>query len=128
MAMVSVRWFTTHPAPHGCALALFCALCMHCLCQMADHKSGYPYMFCGTTTGDILGINMKSYQMQFLVPVKDKFSLGVSALSIINFRDDCTYDFLVGTGDGLVGRYEMKVHMDKHHHMNATWKHHCDVK
>lgn len=95
---------------------------------MADHKSSYPYMFCGTTTGDILGINMKSYQMQFLVPTKDKFSLGVTALSIINFRDESTYDFLVGTGDGLVGRYEMKVHMDKHHHMNATWKHHNDVK
>merc|ERR1719334_1431667 len=84
-------------------------------------------MFCGTTTGDILGINMNSHQMQFIIPVKDKFSLGVTALSLVGYHDS-TFDFLVGTGDGLVGRYEAKVSMDKSHKMNATWKHHPGIK
>jgi len=95
--------------------------------EMADHKSNNPYMFCGTTTGDILGVNMNSHQMQFCVPGKDKFSLGVSAISLVNYQKD-TFDFLIGTGDGLVGRYEMKVTTDKSHHVNATWKHHCGIK
>ncbi|KAK7113715.1 cilia- and flagella-associated protein 52-like [Littorina saxatilis] len=90
--------------------------------EMVDHKSDHPYMFCGTSTGDILGVNIRSYQMQFVVPGKDKFSLGVTAISIVNYHDSM-YDFLIGTGDGLVGKYQLKVAMDKRHHVIATWKH-----
>lgn len=97
--------------------------------KMADDKSDkLPYMFCGTTTGDILAVNLKSNQMQFVLPVKDKFSLGVTALAITGFRDPNTYDFLVGTGDGLVGRYEIKVTIDKHNKATATFKHHQGVQ
>jgi len=95
--------------------------------EMADDKCDFDYLFCGTTTGDILGVNLKTFQMQFLVPAKEKFSQGVTALSLVNYKDKC-FDFLVGTGDGLVGRYELKVAVDKKNYISATFKHHSTVK
>lgn len=95
--------------------------------EMADHKSDYSFFFCGTTTGDIMCINIKYCQLQLIVPAKERFSQGVTALSLITFHNDC-FDFLVGTGDGLVGRYEMKVTLDKKNHLTTTWKHSAAVK
>ena len=96
--------------------------------QLADHISNYPYMFCGTTTGDILAVNMKPpYQLQFQVPNKELFTMGVTTLSILKCEDN-TFDFLVGTGSGIVGRYETKVSVVKGHKVQGTWKHHSGVE
>ena len=56
-----------------------------------------PFFFCGTTTGDIVGVNMKTKFFQFHGPEKDCFSLGVETLSLIQ-----SGQLLVGAGDGEV--------------------------
>ena len=57
------------------------------------------YFFCGTTTGDLLAINMRSYHFQTYGPEhKDKkFSLGVTTMALLK-----TGDIIVGAGDGTV--------------------------
>ena len=60
---------------------------------MAEDDS---FFYCGTTTGDIIGVNMASNNFQVQGP-KELFSLGVTALSLLP-----TGDLLVGTGDGTV--------------------------
>ncbi|XP_047143851.1 cilia- and flagella-associated protein 52 isoform X1 [Hydra vulgaris] len=54
------------------------------------------YMYCGTTSGDILQINMKTKLLSQYGPLKDKFSLGI--LSIL-LKDN---EFLIGAGDGTI--------------------------
>ncbi|XP_076451553.1 cilia- and flagella-associated protein 52-like [Babylonia areolata] len=89
--------------------------------ELADDL-GVPYILCGTETGDILGImNSSTPQLQFLVPQKERFSLGVTALSIISACKD-GLQLLVGTGDGMVGSYDLKWSVDKSHHVQATFK------
>lgn len=103
-----------------------CHNILHSCCslsQVVDHLFEPGYVFCGTTSGDILGINMKSCFLQFLVPHKERFSLGVSALSFIAAQDCHTLEFLLGTGDGLLGRYEIKISRDKKDKIVATLKH-----
>jgi hypothetical protein len=56
-----------------------------------------PFFFCGTTTGDIIGINMRTRFFQVQGPKKELFSLGVTALALLK-----SGDFLVGAGDGEV--------------------------
>ncbi|KAA0187408.1 WD repeat-containing protein 16 [Fasciolopsis buskii] len=53
--------------------------------------------FCGTSTGDILAISMKTGLLQLIAPEKDKYSLGVT--SITTMQDSV---ILIGTGDGVV--------------------------
>lgn len=56
------------------------------------------YFYCGTSTGDIMAVNMSSKIFQGLGPKdKEKFSLGVTALSMLS-----SGDLLVGAGDGNV--------------------------
>ncbi|XP_030062176.1 cilia- and flagella-associated protein 52 [Microcaecilia unicolor] len=55
------------------------------------------YLYCGTTTGDILSINVKSKLLNAYGPEKEKFSQGITALAVLK-----TGDFLVGSGDGKV--------------------------
>lgn len=71
---------------------------------MRNSSSSFPQVapddsifYCGTTTGDILGINMQSRLFQFIGPEKDRFSLGVTALVMMP-----TGEFIVGGGDGTV--------------------------
>ncbi|KAM8945316.1 cilia- and flagella-associated protein 52 [Pelodytes ibericus] len=51
--------------------------------------------YCGTSTGDILKMNMKNKLLNSCAPQKDRFSLGVTALTILK-----TGEFLIGSGDG----------------------------
>ena len=62
--------------------------------QMNEDDS---YFYCGTTTGDILGINSKTRLFQHIGPKKDKFSLGVTAMSMLK-----NGEIVVGAGDGTV--------------------------
>ncbi|CAL9700418.1 unnamed protein product [Knipowitschia caucasica] len=53
------------------------------------------YVLCGTTSGDIMRVNMKSSFLSDCGPVKTKYSLGVTALSLLN-----SGHILVGSGSG----------------------------
>ena len=63
------------------------------------------FFYCGTTTGDIMAVNMKScfFQVHGPQPKKSKngsegpFSLGITAMKLLE-----NGDFLVGAGDGTV--------------------------
>ena len=64
-----------------------------CIKVAEDDQSFY----CGTTSGDILEINMKTRLFRHYGPQKEKFSLGIQALQILK-----TGDVLIGAGDGTV--------------------------
>ncbi|XP_026159843.1 cilia- and flagella-associated protein 52 isoform X1 [Mastacembelus armatus] len=53
------------------------------------------YIFCGTTSGDIMKINLKTGLLSDFGPVKSKYSLGVSVLKMLK-----SGDLLVGSGSG----------------------------
>lgn len=61
---------------------------------MADDDS---FFYLGTTTGDILKMNPRTKLLADTGPVKDKFSLGVSALKCLKMGG-----LLVGSGAGLL--------------------------
>lgn len=69
--------------------------------QMDDRDENSPYFYCGTSTGDILAINMKTKRFQFKAPDKNNFENGVTALAHLKNNN-----FLVGTGCGKL--YELK--------------------
>ncbi|XP_050394458.2 cilia- and flagella-associated protein 52 [Patella vulgata] len=107
--------------------------------EMVDEQDP-PYFFCGTTTGDILVVNMDSQRLQFVVPEKNKFSLGVTALAFVRIseRDEhlnrdgtktClpTFEFLVGAGDGELGEYKIKLSVQANK-VKATMVHKQNVK
>ncbi|KAM6939824.1 cilia- and flagella-associated protein 52 [Xenentodon cancila] len=54
-------------------------------------------IFCGTTSGDIMKINMKTGLLNDYGPVKAKYSLGVGALRLLK-----SGDLLVGSGSGTL--------------------------
>ncbi|KAM4691350.1 cilia- and flagella-associated protein 52 [Rhinophrynus dorsalis] len=53
------------------------------------------WFYCGTSTGDILKMNTKTKLLNSCGPQKGRFSLGVSALTVLK-----TGEFLIGSGDG----------------------------
>ncbi|EDV27747.1 Cilia- and flagella-associated protein 52 [Trichoplax sp. H2] len=53
--------------------------------------------YCGTTTGDILQVNMNTHLMKDYGPQKERLSLGILSLSLLT-----TGDILAGAGDGTV--------------------------
>uniref|UniRef100_F7ASK1 Cilia- and flagella-associated protein 52 n=2 Tax=Ciona intestinalis TaxID=7719 RepID=F7ASK1_CIOIN len=55
------------------------------------------YFYCGTTSGDILKMNMKTKLVANYGPAKGKFSRGIADIKILK-----TGDLLVGAGDGTV--------------------------
>ncbi|KAI2663503.1 Cilia- and flagella-associated protein 52 [Labeo rohita] len=55
------------------------------------------YFYCGTTSGDILKVNLKTRLLNSCGPVKQKFSKGVNTLKVLK-----TGDILVGSGDGML--------------------------
>ncbi|XP_037830552.1 cilia- and flagella-associated protein 52 isoform X2 [Kryptolebias marmoratus] len=55
------------------------------------------FIFCGTTSGDILKINLKMTRLYDCGPVKAKFSQGISILRILK-----SGDLLVGSGSGTL--------------------------
>ena len=68
-----------------------------CMEVTSDDK----YVYCGTTSGDILAINMSSYNLQSLSSEKERISLGVASLSLL-----IKGDLLIGGGDGTVCVYK----------------------
>ncbi|XP_078426734.1 cilia- and flagella-associated protein 52 [Cetorhinus maximus] len=55
------------------------------------------FFYCGSTSGDILMISMKTGLLNNYGPLKNKFSLGITA--IVELKSG---DILVGSGDGVV--------------------------
>ncbi|PIK54041.1 hypothetical protein BSL78_09070 [Apostichopus japonicus] len=55
------------------------------------------YFYCGTTSGDVLKMNIKNHILSFFGPEKDKFSMGVTSLALVK-----TGAILIGGGDGTV--------------------------
>ncbi|XP_030639152.1 cilia- and flagella-associated protein 52 [Chanos chanos] len=55
------------------------------------------FFYCGTTSGDIMKVNMKTRLLNVFGPVKQKFSKGVNTLKVLK-----TGDLLVGSGDGMI--------------------------
>ncbi|KAJ8363474.1 hypothetical protein SKAU_G00123050 [Synaphobranchus kaupii] len=53
------------------------------------------FFYCGTTTGDILKVNLNTKLLNSCGPTKRKFSMGVNCLKVLK-----TGDVLVGTGKG----------------------------
>lgn len=91
-----------------------------------DQDENKPYFFCGTTTGDILCINMSSNILQFEVPSKNKFSLGVTALTFVRYADK-RFNMIVGTGNGTVGNYDISVEIKNGNQVKAALKHRTDA-
>ena len=65
------------------------------ICLSADDKVAY----CGTSSGDILEINVERAAYVRMGPVKSRFGQGVSAMSALPGGD-----LLVGSGDGTISR------------------------
>ncbi|KAA3670976.1 uncharacterized protein DEA37_0000354, partial [Paragonimus westermani] len=59
--------------------------------------------YCGTTTGDILGINMNTALLQIIAPEKNKYSLGITAIKTMP-----NSTILIGSGDGVIQEYQVK--------------------
>uniref|UniRef100_A0A8C7CK72 Cilia- and flagella-associated protein 52 n=1 Tax=Oncorhynchus kisutch TaxID=8019 RepID=A0A8C7CK72_ONCKI len=54
------------------------------------------FFYCGTTSGDILKVNLKARLLNSCRPRKQKFSKGVNTLKVLK-----SGDILVGSGDGM---------------------------
>lgn len=65
--------------------------------KMDDADSSRPFFYCGTSTGDVLAINMTTKLFQSQTPAKMNFARGVTALAHLKNNN-----FLVGTGCGEV--------------------------
>ena len=61
------------------------------------------YVYCGTKTGDIFEVNIEKAIYKRVGPVKRLFSLGVSAIRILQ-----NGDLLVGTGEGKLARISIQ--------------------
>lgn len=92
-----------------------------------DQDEKRPYFFCGTTTGDILCINRNTNILQFEVPEKNKFSLGVTAISFVKMTEK-GFNLLVGSGAGVVGNYDIGFDVESGNKQKAFLKHRADVK
>ncbi|XP_077979702.1 cilia- and flagella-associated protein 52-like [Glandiceps talaboti] len=64
-------------------------------CIVMDEDDSFFY--CGTTSGDILQVNANRCILAHYGPAKTKFSLGVTALTLVK-----TGEIMVGAGDGEV--------------------------
>lgn len=92
-----------------------------------DQDEKLSYFFCGTTTGDILCINKNTNILQCEVPGKNKFSLGVTAISFVKMTDK-GFNLLIGTGNGIVGNYEIGVAFENANKVKAIFKHRNDIQ
>lgn len=66
---------------------------VHCIQVTEDDQ----FFYSGTTSGDILKVNIKTKLFSHYGPMKEKFSKGILALQLMK-----TGDILVGAGDGTV--------------------------
>jgi len=65
-------------------------------CCVVDDND--EYMYCGTTTGDLLKINLHTKLFRQSGPPKEKFSLGIISILLVPGTDKV----IVGSGDGTV--------------------------
>jgi len=65
-------------------------------CCVVDEND--EYMYCGTTTGDLLKINLHTKLFRQAGPPKEKFSLGIISVLLVPDSDKV----IVGSGDGTV--------------------------
>ncbi|ORX44654.1 WD40 repeat-like protein [Piromyces finnis] len=65
-------------------------------CCVVD--SNDEYMYCGTTTGDLLKINLHTKLFRQSGPPKERFSLGIISILLVPDSDKV----IVGSGDGTV--------------------------
>ncbi|CAI8045501.1 Cilia- and flagella-associated protein 52 [Geodia barretti] len=66
---------------------------VHCI-QIAP---GDDYMFCGTSSGDVLQVNLSTRLIQFYGPQKNKLSCGIQSLQLLP-----NGGMLVGSGEGTL--------------------------
>lgn len=78
--------------PVECQMGLF-KRCIKCV----EISSDDSYFYCGTTSGDLLKINMQTCKLQSCGPEKDKFTRGVTDVKILPNNN-----LIVGTGSGTV--------------------------
>lgn len=62
--------------------------------KVADDDQSF---YCGTTSGDILEVKIKTRLFHHYGPQKEKFSLGIQALQLLK-----SGDILIGAGDGTI--------------------------
>lgn len=62
-------------------------------------------MYCGTTTGDVLTVNISTCLFNTFGPQKDKYSLGISALELLP-----SGSVMVSSGDGVVAVLDRKTY------------------
>ncbi|XP_035253349.1 cilia- and flagella-associated protein 52-like [Anguilla anguilla] len=55
------------------------------------------FFYCGTSSGDILKLNLRTKLLNVYGPLKEKFSQGINALKLLK-----SGEMLVGSGDGVV--------------------------
>jgi len=65
-------------------------------CCVVDNND--EYMYCGTTTGDLLKINLNTKLFRQSGPPKERFSLGIISVLLVPDSDKV----IVGSGDGTV--------------------------
>jgi WD40 repeat protein len=65
--------------------------------QCIQISPGDDYMFCGTSSGDVLQINLSTRLIQYYGPQKNKLSCGIQALQLLP-----NGSILVGSGEGTV--------------------------
>jgi len=65
-------------------------------CCVVDNND--EYMYCGTTTGDLLKVNLHTKLFRQSGPPKERFSLGIISILLIPDSDKV----IVGSGDGTV--------------------------
>ncbi|VDM05102.1 unnamed protein product [Schistocephalus solidus] len=80
-------------------------------CNLNKYKRTVTYIvpnknddkiFCGTLSGDVLVVNVESAILQLVAPEKDKFSLGISSIYLV---DESSIIF--GAGDGTVQLFDI---------------------
>ena len=92
-----------------------------------DQDADKPYFFCGTTTGDILCINKATNILTTEFPQKNKFTQGVTAVSFVKMTDG-VFNVLIGTGNGLVGNYNISIAFEKGNKVKTAFKHRKDAE
>ncbi|KAL5019283.1 hypothetical protein ScPMuIL_005005 [Solemya velum] len=76
--------------------------------QMADDFEE-KFFFAGTSTGDIIVINMKTKLFQYLGPEKNKFN-SIRSLALVKNNGD----LIIGAGDGTLAQARFTTYQDKH--------------
>jgi hypothetical protein len=75
----------------------------HCLllCKISKVSLDGSFLYCGTTSGDIMMICIPATQFKSIGPEKKKYPMGITAIQTL-----VNGDILIGTGEGKVHRTE----------------------